>query len=335
MRVSLTSQLQTVAPPHDLTAGTANRDPELRAATPPRPLLWFGLRAWAAIAFLAAVQLLLVGLAATSVDAPSRLIAAVALALAPIIGAAVAISAIQRWRAPRLSDFDALSTLASRVELAEAILAREQERMHELRATVSSVTLSNRLLSDSGAKLSRATQRRLERLRETELGRIERLLADAPNGPVGAVDLAKVVDPLVDAVRMRGHEVVWKGTRSRAVGRADDVSEIVHILLDNAIRHAGGNQIAVEVAGSTDRVELRVSDAGPGVPAALGPTVFDRDTRRAASPGQGIGLHIARRLARELGGDLRLEPGRPATGAIFVLQLLDPAGGVPCLARAV
>ncbi len=64
-----------------------------------------------------------------------------------------------------------------------------------------------------------------------------------------------VLDPLVDAVRMRGHEVVWKGTRLQALGRADDISEIAHILLDNAIRHAGGNQIAVEVIDSGERIE--------------------------------------------------------------------------------
>jgi signal transduction histidine kinase len=335
MVASFARQLQTVAVPDNLTAADGDRDPGNRAAPPLRSFLWFGLRGWAAIAFLAAAQLLLVGLAATSVNTPSRLIAALALALAPIIGVAVAISAIQRRRGPRPSDLDDLSTLVSRVELAEAILAREQERMHELRATVSSVALSHRLLSDSGAKLCRATRWRLERLRETELGRIERLLADGPKETVGAVDLTRVLDPLVDSVRMRGHEVVWTGTRRLGVGRADDISEIVHILLENAIRHAGGNQIEVEVAGGPERIELRVSDAGPGVPAALAPNVFDRDIRTATSRGEGIGLHIARRLARDLGGDLRLESSPTATGASFVLQLLDPAGGATCLARAV
>ncbi len=337
MAESSAIRLQTVAPPFDPTAVQRDLAPTFRAAAypPPRSFLWFSLRGWAAIAFLAAAQLLLVGLAATSGGTPSRLVAALALALAPIIAIAVAASAIQRMRTPRFSDVDDLSTLVSRVELAEAILAREQERMHELRATVSSVALSHRLLSESGAKLSRATRWRLERLREAELGRIERLLGDGPKEAVDAVDLDQVVDPLVDAVRMRGHDVVWKGTSCRAVGRADDISEIVHILLDNAIRHAGGNQIAVAVADDADRIELRVSDSGPGVPDAIAPAVFERDTRTPSSAGEGIGLHIARRLARELGGDLRLESQPAATGAVFVLHLLDPAGGVSCLAPAV
>jgi signal transduction histidine kinase len=78
-----------------------------------------------------------------------------------------------------------------------------------------------------------------------------------------------------------------------------------------------------------------VSDDGPGVPAAIAPVLFERGTRTATSRGEGIGLHIARRLARDLGGDLWLEPVPAATGAVFVFQLPDAKGDTPCLAAAV
>jgi signal transduction histidine kinase len=289
------------------------------------------------MAFLSAAQLLLVGLAAASVDAPSQLLAVSALAQAPIvIGAAAAATTGHRRRADRPADQGELMVLASRVESAEATLLREQERMHELRATVSGVALSQRLLSDRRARLSRATKRRLERLREAELARIERLLADTPREQVALVDLGSVLDPLVDAVRLRGHPVLWDGTRCRAWVRADDFAEIAHILLDNAARHAGGRHIVLEVSDREQWIELRVSDGGPGVAPDLAPVVFERGTREATSRGQGIGLHIARRLAQDLGGDLRLaEPTPAATGAVFVLQLPEPTGDAPCLAPAV
>jgi signal transduction histidine kinase len=236
--------------------------------------------------------------------------------------------------ADRGADLEQLTTLASRVEMAEAIAAREQERMHELRATVSSVALSHRLLSDRKTTLSGTARWRLERLREAELARIERLLADTPREAVGPVDLADVLDPLVDAVRLRGHAVLWKGTRCQALGRSDDIAEIAHILLDNAARHGSGQQIELAVSDRGGQIELCVSDCGPGVPPTLAPVVFERGTRSSTSRGEGIGLHIARRLATDLGGDLRLESVPATSGAVFVLQL-EPTGGVPCLAPAV
>jgi signal transduction histidine kinase len=149
------------------------------------------------------------------------------------------------------------------------------------------------------------------------------------------VDLAEVLDPLVDAVRVRGHAVRWNGTRCRAMGRADDIAQIAHILLDNAARHGRGRHIALEVAERGGLIELRVSDHGPGVPPELAPVVFERGVRISTSRGEGIGLNIARRLARELGGDLRLEAVSGITGATFVLQLPHPTGAVPCHVRVV
>jgi signal transduction histidine kinase len=335
--------MQKMAVPVDLATrgggdtGGSDGPTRVRRRSPLRGgLVLFGPRGWAAIAFLSASQVLLVGLAASSVDAPSKLLAVSALAQAPIlIGAAAAAVISDRRQARRRADLRELMTLASRIELSESILAREQERMHELRTTVTSVALSQRLLTHDRATLSRATRWRLERLTEAELARIERLLSDTRRDPVAPVDLSSVLDPLVDAMRLCGHAVLWKGTRCRALGRADDIAEIVHILLDNAARHAGGRRVALEVADCGELIELRVSDDGPGVPAALAAVLFERGTRTGTSRGEGIGLHIARRLARDLGGDLWLEPVPAATGAVFVLQLPDTTGDAPCLEAAV
>lgn len=286
------------------------------------------------MAFLSAGQFPLVALAASSVDSPALLIAVWALAQVPIvIGAVVASTMYARWQVRRRADWEPVTRLASRAELAEARLAREQDRMHELRATVSGIALSQRLLQDRRATLSHRTRTRLERLREAELARVERLLADSPQHPVAPVALAGVLGPLVDAARLSGQVVRWKGTACRVLGRADDIGEIAHILLDNATRHAAGHEIVLDVVHRGSWVELRVSDSGPGVPPSLAQVVFERGTRAASSRGEGIGLHIAQRLAQDLGGELRLEPA--ASGAVFVLRLPpDPPGEVPCRAPA-
>ena len=295
-----------------------------------------GLAGWAALAWLSAGQLLVVYLASGAIDTPSRLTAVALLAQAPVLIGAAAVAIIDSRRRARLrAERAELRRLASHVEEIEALLDRDQERIHELRATVSGIVLSQRVLSSDGAYLAAPTRQRLERLREAGLERVERLLDDNHRDPVAVVDLADILQPLVDSVRVRGHAVRWNGTRCRALGRADDIAQIAHILLDNAARHASGRDIALDVTDRGGLIELRVSDHGPGVPPELVPVVFERGTRVANSRGEGIGLHIAWRLARELGGDLRLEATPASTGAVFVLHLPHPNGAVPCHVPAV
>jgi signal transduction histidine kinase len=106
----------------------------------------------------------------------------------------------------------------------------------------------------------------------------------------------------------------------------------VHALLENAARHAPGAAVEVTVDTTDDQVRIGVSDHGPGIPASLRQRLFERGERREESPGHGLGLHIARRLARQMGGDLWLEPGR--RGAGFVMRLPLAVQEAPCLARA-
>jgi signal transduction histidine kinase len=68
-----------------------------------------------------------------------------------------------------------------------------------------------------------------------------------------------------------------------------------------------------------------VLDRGPGVPAGHRERIFEKfhrvdDTLTAEKSGAGLGLSIARQLARGLGGELRYEP-RPGGGAVFVVEL--------------
>ena len=70
-------------------------------------------------------------------------------------------------------------------------------------------------------------------------------------------------------------------------------------------------------------MELRVADRGPGVPADQRERIFEKfhrvdDRLTAEKGGAGLGLSIARRLARGLGGELRCE-ARAGGGAEFVL----------------
>ena len=107
----------------------------------------------------------------------------------------------------------------------------------------------------------------------------------------------------------------------------DAIEQIVLNLIDNACKYAAdGGEIAVAVASrSTGGAEVRVSDRGPGVSPEHRERIFEKfhrvdDALTAEKTGAGLGLSIARQLARGLGGDLRFEP-RTGAGAEFVLEL--------------
>jgi signal transduction histidine kinase len=223
--------------------------------------------------------------------------------------------------------------LGSRAEAAEAALRKDEEMLHELRATVVGITMAHRLLKTAGDDIHDATRERLTQLEESEMARLERMIVGVPERTSNDIDLGSVVRPLVESLRLRGHVVDCHGHDVRAVGRPDDIAEITHVLLQNAARHARGSDVRVTVFRTSTTAGIHVSDDGPGVPSELVPRVFDRGCRGSGSHGQGLGLHIARDLARDMGGDLVLEPS--SRGASFVLTLpVSQEAVVPCLAHS-
>jgi signal transduction histidine kinase len=110
----------------------------------------------------------------------------------------------------------------------------------------------------------------------------------------------------------------------------DAVEQALLNLLDNAIKYAdGGGILTVEAAAQGPNAWIRVLDRGPGIPDAQRELVFRKfhrvdDSLTAGRTGSGLGLTIARRLLRDLGGDLQYAP-RDGGGACFALTLPLPA----------
>ena len=69
-------------------------------------------------------------------------------------------------------------------------------------------------------------------------------------------------------------------------------------------------------------IEVAVEDGGPGPDPAQRPALFDPFfSGRAAGRGRGLGLPVAWRLARQQGGDVRLDVAPPTGPTRFILTL--------------
>jgi signal transduction histidine kinase len=103
---------------------------------------------------------------------------------------------------------------------------------------------------------------------------------------------------------------------------AEVVERILGPLLDNARVHAR-TAVRVRAAAQDGTVVLTVSDDGPGVPAQERETVFEPGTRldRASDGGAGLGLPLARRLARAANGDVVATAPPDGGGACFRVEL--------------
>jgi signal transduction histidine kinase len=118
------------------------------------------------------------------------------------------------------------------------------------------------------------------------------------------------------------------------------VSRILGNLLDNAATYAPrGGTIRLSAVGEAVHASLVVQDQGPGIPPADRERVFERYTRGdqpTSSPGGGLGLglYIARRLARANRGELRLSDPPDGRGARVELRLplaTSAPGGRACI----
>ena len=105
----------------------------------------------------------------------------------------------------------------------------------------------------------------------------------------------------------------------------DRIAQVLHNLIENAIRHGGAGSVGVGASPESGGVRFWVRDHGPGLSAEALGRVFDRfyrgdAARSRAGGGSGLGLAIARALTEAHGG--RLEAANhPEGGAVFTVHL--------------
>jgi signal transduction histidine kinase len=198
-----------------------------------------------------------------------------------------------------------------------------EDRLHAVRSGLAGLSGALHLLTEQRAELPEESLRRVETLLVGEIERLRRLVAPPAYDEVTVVEeieLDTVVGNVVLSRRMAGQEVAWTPSGFRVRGSADDVVEVLNILLVNAWRHAQGAPARIEVTREDATVVVRVSDDGPGVLPELRDSIFERGVRRPGSRGQGLGLAMARGLVESVGGSLTLTEA-VSGGACFCVAL--------------
>jgi signal transduction histidine kinase len=141
---------------------------------------------------------------------------------------------------------------------------------------------------------------------------------------VQPVDVQALVETLQADAEALGQEVQIQGTAgSPYPARALALQRCLANLLDNA--HKYGRRATVTVDDNAERLRICVADEGPGIPEAELEQVFEpfyrlERSRSRETGGAGLGLSIARDVARAHGGDLVLR-NRPNGGLEAVLTL--------------
>ena len=135
-------------------------------------------------------------------------------------------------------------------------------------------------------------------------------------GPAVDFDVNDVVTETVAGLAHSGQEVRVRGGNGIAHGRPDDLREALGKLLDNAHLHAPASPVTVHVVAIGSRIEISVTDRGPGLSAATAERAL---ASAEAGRSSGLGLHVAQALMARNWGTLELR--NRIGGATFVLAL--------------
>lgn len=212
---------------------------------------------------------------------------------------------------------------------------------HELRTPIASIRLFSEMLQERPAppqerqteylRLMAGESARLAALVENvlDLGRMERGERAYDLRPLDlgalAAEALELFGPLAARSDMELTGALPPGEVA-VLGDRQALLQALCNLLENARKFAReGKAVALALATADGKALLRIRDRGPGVPLPERERIFERFARGARDgsiPGVGLGLHLARRIARAHGGELCcLDPPDGPPGACFELSL--------------
>ncbi|WP_375394054.1 ATP-binding protein [uncultured Sphingomonas sp.] len=166
-----------------------------------------------------------------------------------------------------------------------------------------------------------------------DLQAVERADFTLPRDSVDLADVARRAAGLLGVRAANAGVAIDRPPIDLAVPATGDFRRTLQILVNlisNAVRYSPrGSRVVVQAAGDGALATVTVIDAGKGIASEDQARIFDKFERvdTGEPGGSGLGLYIARRLARAMSGDLTVESA-PDAGASFTLTLpaeTDPA----------
>jgi len=203
---------------------------------------------------------------------------------------------------------------------------------HDLRGILATASLLSERLGESADPEARRVTPRLMAALDRAVDLCGQTLSYTRDGvlplrrqPVDLSALVEEVAPEVQAgLRADGvrAEAAWVNAVPAGLTVAADRDQLARALVNlgrNAVQ-AGADRVTVAAEAAGGRVTLTVADTGPGLPPRAREHLFEPFAGSARAGGVGLGLAIAREIARAHGGDLRLVESTGA-GTTFALDL--------------
>jgi signal transduction histidine kinase len=264
----------------------------------------------------------------------------------------IQVSLAVAWTCLALAAAAVFALLCGAVSLSERRGAFVSAVTHELRTPLTTLRIYAEMLADGLIRedgqqqeyleTMRAQSERLAHLVENVLA-YSRLERGRRGGALETVPVAKLLAGLADPLAERCHQTGTTLTveitepAGSCVVRVDRpaVERILMNLVDNAVKYgttdAAESRIDLRAELTGGEVRVRVEDDGPGVSRESRRRLFKPFSKSAAeaadsAPGVGLGLALSRRLARQMGGDLRYDD-TATRGAVFVLSLKQAERG--------
>ena len=215
---------------------------------------------------------------------------------------------------------------------------------HEFQTPLTSIKMFSELLAEGRVRESEKQQTylqiiaaeasRLSRMlnQVLDFSRLERGEKQYARRPCDLVSLARdSVEAYRPQLEQAGFELHchWPETAVEVMAEPDAIVQVILNLLSNAEKYSNGaKEIELSVESDLNHegwAEIQVKDRGPGVPRSSAEKIFEKfyradDSLSSGIPGSGLGLTLAREIARANGGDVLYRP-REGGGSCFVLRL--------------
>ncbi|WEB40358.1 MULTISPECIES: HAMP domain-containing sensor histidine kinase [Streptomyces] len=225
-------------------------------------------------------------------------------------------------------------------ELEQSVTAQRRlvaDASHELRTPLTALRTNAELLARADRltdvqrdRASGALTRQLREVTTLVNDLIELARDEEPRPLLEQVRPAPLLEHAVAAAREHWPDVAFtthiapEAADTTLPGVPARLARLLSNLLDNAAKFSPpGGPVETELAPVAGELHLTVRDHGPGIAADDLPYVFDRFYRAQAAralPGSGLGLAMARQIARAHGAELTAEQA-PGGGALFRLRM--------------